>query len=466
MKKASLLIFVVSIALFLFFRFYQLPQTLNFFGDLGRDFVVMQNWQRTGKPPLLGPQNSAMSFNQSAIYFYLLYPFYLITSGSVYATAIACAGYYVLFFILLRRYFNSNPNLQNKITNLVFLLAVWPSLISQHREIWNPSFVPLAIILAYFSWQEWLKKPSMKKFSWLTALSLSLAMALSYASVPAVVALVIVILLTILPKQRLKFIWQLIITSFLLNLPTLVFELRHNFLLTRSIFAHEGVQFSTYFAEKPQLFLKYLFGFSSQWNLVIFLIILGLCFYLMINKKVKDKQFNFSFIGFMLTSALLLLAPFPIFEHYVIASLTLLALVIAFLPRWRYLMIIVLSLLFLQPTFIFQHFYPTPVSVTVKQACLKQVCSQVAQPIFFNLNSGSHNHQALGYIYLANQAGCQATSADRFPVEQPRLMAVVNEQATFDSEKTAYYELSLFGERELVNEIKCNDQLSVTIFKK
>ncbi len=150
MKKASLLIFVVSIALFLFFRFYQLPQTLNFFGDLGRDFVVMQNWQRTGKPPLLGPQNSAMSFNQSAIYFYLLYPFYLITSGSVYATAIACAGYYVLFFILLRRHFNSNSNLQNKITSLVFLLAVWPSLISQQSGNLEPIVCTISHSLGIF----------------------------------------------------------------------------------------------------------------------------------------------------------------------------------------------------------------------------------------------------------------------------------------------------------------------------
>jgi len=87
-------------AVFIGLRIFSLQQSFWFWGDMGRDFFVLQNWaQQPFHPPLLGPQTSVFSFNHSAWYYYLLFPFFILTGHSPYATYIAILTSYAAIFI-------------------------------------------------------------------------------------------------------------------------------------------------------------------------------------------------------------------------------------------------------------------------------------------------------------------------------------------------------------------------------
>jgi len=89
-------LFLITLGLFVFLRVFAITQNLHLFGDLGRDLFVLQKWSNNLlKPPLLGPQTSVVSFNQSAIYFYYLFPFFLLMSHSVYSTLVASIMLYI-----------------------------------------------------------------------------------------------------------------------------------------------------------------------------------------------------------------------------------------------------------------------------------------------------------------------------------------------------------------------------------
>jgi hypothetical protein len=172
---------------------------------MGRDLLVLQNWQQTGKPPLLGPQTSALPFNQSAIYFYYLYPFYLITNASPYTALFANAFLYILSFIFSLYLFRQNHKSYFLVLISFFLITVHPQYIIQSRFVWNPSLItPLIItsILAFF-------KNRLVFYS----LLISFAFSLSYSVFPLIIATVIYYLIFIRQKT-VKFL--LYLTLFLI----------------------------------------------------------------------------------------------------------------------------------------------------------------------------------------------------------------------------------------------------------
>lgn len=76
-NKRAWFVLIFILIVFIFLRVHRIEETLNFQNDIGRDYLVLLEWYQSGKPPLLGPQNSAVPFNQSAFYFYLFFLFLL-----------------------------------------------------------------------------------------------------------------------------------------------------------------------------------------------------------------------------------------------------------------------------------------------------------------------------------------------------------------------------------------------------
>ncbi|MFA5026122.1 MAG: hypothetical protein WC503_06465, partial [Candidatus Shapirobacteria bacterium] len=122
---------------------------------------VLSQWQNTGKPPLLGPQTSALAFNQSAIYFYILYPGYLISHGNP-VSALYTLGFVYIFTLLLGLYLlRKDKNLTKVLLVSFSLISIHPQYINQFRFVWNPSFVTPFIISAIISFYL-----LTQKFSW------------------------------------------------------------------------------------------------------------------------------------------------------------------------------------------------------------------------------------------------------------------------------------------------------------
>ncbi|HCC84942.1 MAG TPA: hypothetical protein DEP87_04655, partial [Candidatus Pacebacteria bacterium] len=127
---------------FIFLRLFKIETSLLFFNDIGRDFLQLWNWQQTGKPPLLGPQTSAMPFNQSAVYFYLLLPGYLLTRGSLLATIYTGVGVHLILLWSGVWWLRQNqPRWLSKFWLIVGLLILQPEMVTQQRFVWNPSFI-------------------------------------------------------------------------------------------------------------------------------------------------------------------------------------------------------------------------------------------------------------------------------------------------------------------------------------
>ena len=93
------LVSLLLILLFLFSRLFNLNSTMFFINDMGRDMLVIRDWLDSGKPPLLGPQTSALPINQTALYFYMMLPGYLLTNGSPLALFYTFCVMWVAVFI-------------------------------------------------------------------------------------------------------------------------------------------------------------------------------------------------------------------------------------------------------------------------------------------------------------------------------------------------------------------------------
>lgn len=477
--KFRLLVFVLISTLFVFLRVYKIEQNFYLFGDVGRDLFRLQTWSlNLLKPPLLGPQTSAISFNQSAVYFYYLFPFFLLMKHSVYSTLVAAIFLYLLVFSFLFFWYRDKVDDQWRLMALFFLISIHPQFILQQRLVWNPSLIAPFLILSFWGWREYQNK---QRKLWLFIMMFSLAMAssLNYSILPTVLAAILAF--SWQQRKNLKNILLSIIygiaSALVLNLPTLFFELRHNFLLTRSLGGQEVLQQDHAWWHKlvmlsANIISPNIFNNQAVW-LLLGLIILLISIFLKNKKSFKKNNFSFSLLVAIGSALLLLITPLTMHEHYMFGVLTFLLIAITFLPKkLLWLILIISSWFYLQPYYFLQYQQPAPHLATEKISCLKTFCEErknqglAGQSIFVNTHSSSHNHQALEYVFLLKEFGCEAIDTQQFnaiPVDE---MLVVADRATFENGKTGYYELSQFGLATEVSSLECKQDLKLYLLEK
>jgi hypothetical protein len=264
------------IVVFLGLRLFAIKDSFWFFGDLGRDLFVLQDWaSNLFRPPLLGPQTSVISFNQSAWYYYYLLPFFLITGQSVYSTLIATLALYVglavgaLLMIKNKRHWLP-------VVVLLFLIAVHPQFVLQQRYVWNPSLVTPFLLVGFWAWWRY-RANSDWRWLGLMALSCFTATGLNFSLVPTV--LVMILLFGWEQRRNWRVLGRFVLLSLLANLiihaPTLAFELRHGFLLTRNLPTQELLQQETLLSRKTAELVSHIFlperagGLGERVGLVI-----------------------------------------------------------------------------------------------------------------------------------------------------------------------------------------------------
>lgn len=163
------------------------------------------------------------------------------------------------------------------------------------------------------------------------------------------------------------------------------------------------------------------------------------------------------------TVLLMVLGPFTIFTHYIFGLLALIMMIVVQLPKK--IAVIIVALLSMYWVTRLQ-FVPARISTRDRLACVHTICQQFPQPIYVVTNSASHDHQGLGYAYLAEQMGCDMFAVTQWTDQRPKIMAVMNENTRYDMLATDFYELNRFGERKFNNEIQCGNNLTITLFSK
>jgi hypothetical protein len=456
----------VLIILFLFTRLYKIDSSLHFFNDIGRDFLVLWRWNETGKPPLLGPQTSALPFNQSAIYFYLLYPFYILSGTSFLSSLYAYLFVYLLAFAAGLYFLRHYPRLQKSLVLVFLMLIVHPQYIIQGRFIWNPSLLTPAILAGLYSLLVFLQFKSQK---WLllafSAFMFALAISLSYSAAPLLIALSLYLLF-----QGWEKIWRFGVFSavslFILNLPTLFFELRHGFLLTNMMFAGDRL------VGQGQPFLQRLarllqFTLETNWIVALIFIAFLLLFVFLSLREKKSPALQQSSILLGLTVLLTIGLPFSIHSHYIFAITSLLFVVISLLEhKYIWSIAIFCYVIWLQAALRFDYFSPARQSYQTLDNCAREFCETYSQSLFVSNQSSHHPyHNAMEWQYLLSRNHCQVREiADG--ADQASLMALVLDEDQYEHGKTAYHELTLFGESSEQARFSCNEKLEIVVLEK
>lgn len=466
-------VLIISIILFLFLRLYKIKSSFLFFNDPGRDLLALYRWQETGKPPLLGPQTSDLPFNQSALYFYLLYPLWLITNHSLFSTIYTVILFYLTFLLAGIFFLRKHPRLLKTLTAAWFLIAIHPQFILQHRYVWNPSFVAPLIIAAFFSFHLLCKKFS-PLLLFIFSISIAGATAFSYSAAPVLLAFLILAMIRIPKRTPLMFL-ATAASLVLVNLPTIFFELRHNFTLTKLLFKSEKLTRSqnSLFEKLNNVFNFLIISLSKQSSLILLGIIIAavLCGFYYYRRTKFDQETNKLFQGagllFLITLFITLIMPYPIHAHYIFGILSLGIIIIALLPYKTLVFILLLCGLFwLRPQQTAGYFKPAHRSVAESISCAEIVCQNENQPMFVSLQAGFHPyHHGPEFRYLFKSAGCEIKDIEQEP-ESAKLMAVVVDSSNYEHGKTRYHELELFGESKEVRVYQCQDSLKVHILSR
>ena len=467
LKNLHLISIIIIAGIFIFLRFYKINDSFLFLNDMGRDMLVLNQWKETGKPPLSGPQTSVMAFNQSAVYFYLLYPGFLISQGNPISSVYTLGLFYLAF--LLGGYYFLHQNKKIYYTFLIsfLLLSIHPQYVIQGRFVWNPSFITPLIVTSVISYFLLLQKYSIKKLTTFS-LSISLAVSISYSATPILMAVFIHWLL--LNRQHFsKYFFGLTSSFIFINLPTIAFELRHKLFLTKSLFTKNSVEKSS--LSLYSRFNEFAhFAFPSDNNLISLffgLLIITVCIYVIF--KFNNNRSSFAHLVaslYVLTTLITFAIPFPIHSHYIFGLTSLLFLLIGSLSMTTSVMLaIIISFYYLQPTKIEKYFLIAPRTYQQMSNCYSKYCSSFKQPIFVSLQSGILPfHNGPEHRYLLKKSGCTTIEIEK-AANDAKYMAVVVESSKFDS-KVNYYELDLFGKHREISRLTCQSNLEVVTLEK
>ncbi len=471
MKYSKFLIPIFLILLFLFLRFYNIKDALFFFNDMGRDLLVLQNWQISGKPPLLGPQTSVLPFNQSSIYFYYIYIFYLITKGSVFSALFANAFLYIAMYVFGLYIFKKDKKITFLLNIAFLLISIHPQYIIQSRFVWNPSLVTPFIISAILSFYVLIQKYSKQKL-WIFSLSLATAISLSYSVIPLFIALFAYWLIFI-RKYFAKLSFSIFVSFLIVNFTTIFFELRHNFLLTKSLLIKpSSPQNAISISQKFNDLSQFVINLPNQnWNKYILFLFLFLSI-IQIIKNYKStnqsKKINF-YINtiFIFTFLAYFILPVSIHAHYIFALISLLFLSIATKPIIKTIIIILIATyLYLSPSNLNSYFSQAPRTYDQMNTFFSEICNEIKEPIFVSVQSNFQPyHHGPEHRYLLKKNGCNIVNIEENN-ELSDKMAVVIDGGDFDLEKTKFYELELFGKSKIIKKYEYLTNFKVYILEK
>jgi len=472
----SILCAVLLSLVFVWTRLYQLPVNIDFFNDIGRDFMVLFNWQQTWKPPLLGPQMSVIPFNQSAVYFYVLFPMFVFTSHSVISSTLTVTLFYLLLFWMGIIVFRHRPLLIRSLLFVAFIFISHPQFIIQQRFVWNPSFVAACIATSVYA-----LLLIREKYSRLRALtftfSLAMAVGFSFSALPA--AFVIFVYSLFLAKsKRLQLIFMALASGFLVYLPNIAFEVRHNFVLIKAIWENgmlsQGNQsiitklndlLATFLALPQDLF-------ANQTNLLSIFLLFIVFFqtYRVWKNKVTVGQSRILLILtiiFVASLVLQLFSPVGVAKHYIFPILTILIMLLSFLElRFQVVIVLISFLIFSRSDNIDQYLSIPELPVSTMQNCAKQICAGENSPLMVSEQSSRHPyHSAWAYQFLLADAGCQVVPVEPNSTKANK-MVVVLDNTSYEHGRTAYNELTQFGGSEVVRTYDCPDPLTAVILSK
>lgn len=236
----------VLLAIILFFAsFLRLEgvftQSFAFTYDVGRDLLALQNILLTGKIPLIGQTTGLAGLFYGPWWYYSLLPAFVLSKGNPAGIAffMALTGIITVWlgYIL-------GVRIKDRTLGLLFasFLAVSPVMVGIATQIWNPNVSPLYMLLFFLCVSKIIyfleKKETIAPF-WLLGVGILLGLLLDSEIVFGTLFFAGAFLSFIFffgKKLSIKQYLLLIGGIFFILSPRVIFEFRHNFIMTQSIF--------------------------------------------------------------------------------------------------------------------------------------------------------------------------------------------------------------------------------------
>src|SRR3989344_2846760 len=228
-------LFVAILIFSIILRVYRLEYLTTFSGDQGQDFLVVRDMVLFHKWTLLGIKTSIAPFFQGPIYLYMLYPFFVLfnlqpIAGAVAAVIISTITL-VLLYLTVNTYFSQKAAL---LSSLLFATA--PGFIMYGRTPLYQNFLPLFVVLSVYFFL------GNKKLRSVLLLGITTGVGVDLHRLNISLTLSFIIFLAFFQKRNLKIMGSYLLGILIGISPTLLFELRHQFLNTHLFLNYIGSQ--------------------------------------------------------------------------------------------------------------------------------------------------------------------------------------------------------------------------------
>ncbi len=228
-----MLIFLLILCAASILRFWRLEALTTVSGDQGFDFqavrtmVVEKNLTLLG--PKIGPYNNIGNLYLGPAYYYILTPALLLSGfdpiGAAILTVVFSLLTIFLIYLIAKEYFSPEAALA-----ACAIYALNPLLINQSRASSNPHLIPFfAAVFICGSLKMLVSKSKSTVWPFICGLALGVAVQLHYLAM----ALLTILVLALLYKRQVKNILTFGVAFILAMFPQIIFELRHDFFVTR-----------------------------------------------------------------------------------------------------------------------------------------------------------------------------------------------------------------------------------------
>lgn len=351
-KKYFLPVLLFIIILISFFLGARMILAGDFFylADQARDYLLVQDIVDNRNITLIGTHSGLGGFFHGPLWLYLLTPFYVLGGGNPFAFTYA---YFIVSLVTVVTGYFVGTWLYNRNIGLVlaFLLAITPTIWSYVPNTIGVNLVPLVFLLMFYFLIKYIRGDSK---SYIFAVFFA-GLSLQFETALPLVMLPVVFVSFFLNKKTLHKpkVILLSIVSFLISVSTfIVFELRHDFLMTRSLQSVfiSGKHEQGYLEIMPRLgshikglsavYTSVLVNDSMILKILLLLIFAVFIFFTFKKKLYKEKYFK-EFLYLLLFPVVIfcfyLFYPYPIFPEYTLGLFVPVSLAILFvtLSLWK-----------------------------------------------------------------------------------------------------------------------------------
>ena len=330
-KEYFLLYFIIIVGAFL--RLWGVyTNSFAFTYDVGRDMLALHNIVYLHKIPLIGATTGLPGIFYGPWWYYLLSPFFLIFSGNPQGIALTMALMGIAI-IPLGFYFGKRLGGSFLGLCLAGIISVSGNLISLSSQIWNPNIAPLFILLIFLVLFKIFSEEKGDKSLYYFILGILLTFNIDLEIVFGLLLSIGITLSVVLIKARKISFIDIILFVFgavVIIAPRAFFELRHQFLMTKTFLGFLTGASSPPASKSPELVLNRFGIIFDQFNStlaldnkllgLIVIVFIALSIFLFYKKAEKNLK-NFIKTSFIVVSVFIIGTIFfshDIWPHYLV----------------------------------------------------------------------------------------------------------------------------------------------------